>query len=337
MPSSRYRVHNLLGDLAGLGWHSATLTPSMARERRLLHFGRDLARAVAGHDVLLIQRPGRRREELGVLRTAAARSRLVVVDVDDPVDEAGTFAWALGSADLLLAGSQAVQRRYQGRLPRVVEHPTPLDFDLYARNRSGPNGNPVVGWIGDGPAYAESLVRMVSAVARSGHEVQLRIVGTRGDPRLEAALRVASGSGQIELVSSVAWEDERAVADCVGAFDIGLAPFRNEAGGSFKTIQYLAAGAIPIVEVGGEAAHHARLALGEDALVVPPGDTEAMRAALERIATPRARMELGDRARELARPRYGRNAVAARLDRILRSMLEERTARRPSAGGQNSP
>ena len=325
-PSSRYRVHDMLDELSQRGWSTRSLSPSMTRERRARGLVADLARAARGADVLLVQRPGRRREEELTLRGAAARARAVVVDVDDPVEERGPFAWALRRAALVVVASQALSERYGGRGKRCAILPTSLDCGRYARARrlvERDPERPVVGWIGDGPAYRASLVRMVAAagplVAASGW--RMRVVGTLADAALEAELRSAASGAEIETVPSIDWQDEDLVARMVAGFDIGLAPARNAEGGAFKCAQYLAAGVVPIAEDGGEAARRVRLALGDRAPVAEPASAESVRAALERLGDAAVRTRLSEAGMDHAAEALDRRRVADRLDGLLRGLV----------------
>jgi glycosyltransferase involved in cell wall biosynthesis len=319
-PSSRYRIHDLLPLLEQRGWETVLLTPSTIRERRLFALVRDLGRASRRCEVLLIQRPGRRREESLVLRAAARRARLVAIDVDDPMDEVGIARWAVEAAELALVGSHVLESRYAGRIRRVVLIPTGLDVNAYAHPRI-PQDPPVIGWIGDGPSYASSLVRMVAAAGSASDRWRLRVVGTKGGDDLERRLREAAGSMPIELVSGIDWQNEAKIAREVARYDVGLAPFRDPAGASFKTVQYLAAGAVPLVEAGGEGEHHARAALGPQAVVVRPGSEPDIVAALSRLADPAVRSELSRIGREQAKRLYSREAIAATVDNALRRAL----------------
>jgi glycosyltransferase involved in cell wall biosynthesis len=323
IPSSRYRIHDLVPLLDGRGWTVSSLTPSTRRDRRAWNAARDTLRAARGHDALVIQRPGRRREELPLLRLAHRRSTVAAVDVDDPIDETGAAGWALDHADVILAGSRALVERYAGRGAEVVYAPTPLDVARYDLQRP-PSSSTVVGWIGDGPAYADPLVRMVAAAARAPGRRLLRVIGTKGDAELERRLREAAAGASLELHSDIEWEDEDAVAREVAAFDVGLAPLRSAEGASFKTVQYLAAGVVPLVEAGGEAEHHARAALGDDAAVVAPDAPDAVAAQLARLDHDDLRAALGRRCRATARELFSREAAAERLDRVLRDARERR-------------
>lgn len=325
-PSSRYRIHAVLPRLEPLGWGTAALRPSNHGSRRAPGLAADLRRALEGSDVLLVQRPGRRREEGLVLRVAGLRSRITVVDLDDPVESVGPMRWALERASLVLAGSEAIVRRYQRRVPRIEYVPTGLDFGRYERGDAHDRPLPVVGWIGDGPAYRESLVRMIGAVAASGHPVSLRIVGTRGDSALHAALRQAAAECPVELVPGIRWEDEDTVAAEIARFDIGLAPFRDTEGGSFKTVQYIAANVVPIAEAGGEAERHLRRLIGGDALVVRPGRAEETAERLRLVADREERRRRAAAARAAAEPIYDVGRIAIRLDRVLRDLLAGRHA-----------
>jgi glycosyltransferase involved in cell wall biosynthesis len=324
VPSSRYRVHDLTPLLEQRGWTVGTLTPSTVRDRRLTNLARDASLALRGWDVLLVQRPGRRREELRLFQFT--RPLAIAVDVDDELDPNPTLSWAIGHAQIVLAGSQRLAEQYGDGVRRVEVVPTAVDVSRY--EQFSDVREPVVGWIGDGPAYRESLVRMVRGVGRAGPPWRLRIVGTRGDRELEAELRAAAAELPIELVSALNWTDEDAVAREVASFAVGLSPFRDSTGASFKTVQYLAAGVVPIVESGGEAERHVRTALGTDAPVAPPGDFRAIASALVRIADDRLRRALAGRCRATARSRYAREVVAARVDDLLREALAAATGRR---------
>jgi hypothetical protein len=304
VPSSRYRVHDLMPLLHDRGWTVTSLTPSMCRDRRARNAVCDAACAMRRHDALVVQRPGRRREELPLLRLARRRAAV------------------LAHADVILAASHALVERYSDRGADVVYAPTALDVARYDLPRAA-SELPTVGWIGDGPAYAASLVPMVAAAARAAPgRWPIRVVGTRGDPTLERRLREAAGDVPLVLIANVDWEDEDAVARAVAGFDVGLAPFRSAEGGSFKTVQYLAAGVVPLVEAGGEGERHARAALGDDAFVVPAAGTgDGVAEAFARLARNEHRAELARRCKAAARGLYSREAAAERLDRVLRKAI----------------
>jgi glycosyltransferase involved in cell wall biosynthesis len=321
--SSRYRVHDLVPHLERRGWSIEAMTPSMQRSNRATNAARDLLRGLSGADVLLVQRPGRRLEEEVLLRLAGRRSRLVAIDVDDPVAEHGAAGWATRRASVALVGSVALADRYAGRIPIVEVVPTSVDVGLYDGCRSPHTDQLVIGWIGDGPAYRASLVRLVGACASAPLPGRrLRVVGTKGDESLEAELRRAALDVPIELVAHIDWEDERAVARELAAFDVGLAPFRNREGASFKTVQYLAAGAVPVVEAGGEAEKLVRAALGEDCIVVRPGSDADVALALASLARPERRAELSRTARAAARRLFAIEKTASAVDAILTEALE---------------
>lgn len=314
--SSRYRVHDLLPLLRERAWDVRVLTPSTERHRRIRNALTDSAACLRRPDVVLVQRPGRRREERAWLALAARRGVPIVVDIDDPVAKEGTFAWALRRASFATAGSRAAAEDLRGYVPHVTLLPTSLDARVYrlpGRRQPG-----LIGWIGDGPAYAESLVRLLDTLTRAGDSSPVRIVGTRGDQALSAALRAAAGPRELELVPTVRWEDEATVAREVARYDLGLVPFRDARGAAFKATQYLAAGVIPIVEAGGEAELNVRAALGSHAAIVAPGDAPSLAAALDRLREPPYRSRLRAACYESALRLFDRAVTAEHLSTVLR-------------------
>src|SRR4051812_11998636 len=131
------------------------------------------------------------------------------------------------------------------------------------------------------------------------------------------------------MVGEIDWTDERVVAAEVGRFDVGLAPLRDPRGASLKSLQYLAAGVVPLVEAGGEAEHHVRDSLGEEAPIVSRGDREGVAAALKTLSDPALRRRLAERGRLAAERLYSRSVVADRLDSILRESLSGGDSARP--------
>lgn len=334
--SSRYRIHDLVPLLEERGWSARLLTPSMHRAGRHWRWLPDALRSLTGQDVLLAQRPGWRREHLLLLRIARKRSGLLVLDLDDPPglwDE--SRAWSVAHADLILAGSWALVDELRSHGAQVEHLTTALATREYDIPRPA-NDPPVVGWVGDGPGYHDSLLRMLRGVVTAETPWRVRIVGTRGDARLESALRSAAAGRSIELVPHVDWEAESAVAQAVAAFDVGLAPLRTAEGASFKTVQYLAAGVVPIAEAGGEAERHVRLALGQSATIVSVEDPASVGSMLDRLADTGFRAACAERGREAARRHYDRESVADRLDYLLRQAISDRGAH-GGARGRGAP
>jgi hypothetical protein len=128
--------------------------------------------------------------------------------------------------------------------------PTPIPISLYRSQtrETRRDGLPVVGWIGDGSSHADVLRRLIADVhgspALARDRFRLRLVGAPRDLGPE----VSDGGSVVEVVDALAWEDETSVAATCSAFDVGLAPYRGRGGVAFKVIQYLAAGAVPLVD-----------------------------------------------------------------------------------------
>ncbi len=231
--SSRYRVYTVAEALAGRGVRTRcfrpALPPSSLSERTGALVRELVSIGLHPPDALVLQRPGRRREERILARFARARGSRIVV------------------------GSEVLRKELpediRGSVTRIL--PTPLPAERYRRAGEQRPVVPVVGWIGDGPAHAEMLSRVVGRLAEPGalprQDFRLRLVGVA--PSLLEASGAIVGGGPIEFVPDIDWADENAVAEQFGSLTVGLAPYRGRPGVAFKIIQYMAAGTFPLIDL----------------------------------------------------------------------------------------
>jgi hypothetical protein len=173
----------------------------------------------------------------------------IVVDIDDPIDvDLPVTSRCLRLADDVVIGHESLRAtlpRASREIARVVATPIPTRIYL---EQARPEGVPIVGWIGDGPSHAAVLQSLIRDAEHSApltrRRFRLRIVGApRGD--VPAAL---VGGSEVEVVESLSWADELQLASECAKFTVGLAPYRGRGGVAFKVIQYLAAGALPLVD-----------------------------------------------------------------------------------------
>jgi glycosyltransferase involved in cell wall biosynthesis len=110
----------------------------------------------------------------------------------------------------------------------------------------------------------------------------------------------------------------------MAGWDAGLAPYMPLERFWFsplKVLEYMAAGACPIVSDVGEARE--TLGDGERGILVPPGDAAALAEAIQTLAHDRAKAyELGHRARGWVRRRRSWSANARRVLEVLEARVE---------------
>jgi glycosyltransferase involved in cell wall biosynthesis len=160
-----------------------------------------------------------------------------------------------------------------------------------SRSRLAVTGRCLVGFVGSFQPWhqvellVEAVVRM-----RQGHPVHLLLVGD-GMER-ESVLEVSRRLGVSERVTAVGAVPLPRVPEMISACDVGVVPGSNDYGCPMKLFEYAAAGLPsiapdlpPIREI---------LEDGVTGILFPPGDVEALSAALARLAAdPELRRRLG--------------------------------------------
>ncbi len=222
-------------------------------------------------------------------------------------------------AVVVLTGRTAAAVRADG-VPagRVSTIPSGFDPALFAGNTADVfpgTPRPRIGYVGR-LAPQKSPGTLVRAFGRMCGQASLLVVGDGPDRPLVERLAAASpAAGRITLAGFV---EHARVPAVLASLDVLVLPSAYEEMGSVLT-EAMAAG-LPVVasDVGGipEVVRH-----GVTGLLVPPGDVDALAAALDRlVAEPalRARLAAGARARSAD---YGWPALAARVagvyDRVL--------------------
>ncbi|WP_346224791.1 glycosyltransferase family 4 protein [Microbispora maris] len=174
--------------------------------------------------------------------------------------------------------------------------------------RPARDGGPLrVGAVGrlTGQKGFDLLIPAVAELVRGGHRLTVEIAGEGRD---HAALVRAAAGLPIRFAGFV--RDVPAMLSCLDVFCL---PSRRE-GLPLALLEAMAHG-LPCVatDVGDVAA-----AVGDGALVVPPGDVPALTRALEALlADGEARRRLGTRARAVAVRRFDAAAMAETVARIL--------------------
>jgi glycosyltransferase involved in cell wall biosynthesis len=196
-----------------------------------------------------------------------------------------------------------------------------------AKRRAARNGDDVrvtsFGlWNGD--RALEDVVRAVGAVAAQ-RPVRLSLVGGYGNEngRVAEVRRLSEESGlngRLEITGAL---PSAAVSDYLSRSDIFVSP--EAAGPSGRRGSLLAALAhgLPVVAYDGRESE-AVFRDGDNIILVPEGDAEALAAALKRLAASRKlRRELGKRARETFEEHFAWPQIAERWDREVFARVSE--------------
>lgn len=247
------------------------------------------------------------------------------------IERAGEGA-PLRRADVVACGSASVAEqvaRMGVAERRIVVASTGSDPDLFrdpvnrdsTRARLGVADRFVVGWIGSFRKF-HALDQAVDAVARLEHATLLLVGDGPERPRIEA---LASDRGVTLVCTGTVAHDE--IPAHLAAMDVALvlaaadAPFHYS---PLKLAEYLSAGLPVIAPRVGDLPE--RLRDGVDALLVRPGDSAALAAALLALQhDPDERLRLSRAARSAAADRFS-------WDRSVEQVLE--AARQTGGDGQ---
>ena len=179
----------------------------------------------------------------------------------------------------------------------------------------------------------DAFARVVGA---SGLRASILMVGD--GPMFESIEQRARSLGLQEHVVFAGRLDHSRIPDLLAEADIALAPFTpffpGKGGSPMKLFEYMAAGKAIIASETGQVGEV--LSDGETGLLVPPEDPSALAAALERLLNDEElRIEMGERAREVALSRHGWVHYAEELEGIYRRAIVSRRGKRLEANNES--
>jgi glycosyltransferase involved in cell wall biosynthesis len=209
---------------------------------------------------------------------------------------------------------------------RVVATPNGVDTDAFhprdgrtARARLGWDESLVLGFVGYVREW-HGLDRIIDLMAERPALRRARLLVVGDGPAREALERQARTHGLTERVHFTGVVGREALPDLVSAMDIALQPQVTPYASPLKLFEYMALGRTIVAPASGNIAEV--LEDGVDALLFPPGDTDALAAAIERLAgdaTLRDRLGAAAAKKIMAR-NLTWNGNAARVVSIIRSL-----------------
>ena len=183
-----------------------------------------------------------------------------------------------------------------------------------------PEGVPVIGLVGRLDHWGKGHKELLTAIARlrERHPVQALIVG--GGRRIDEVRQLAESLGLAGAVHFLGPRPD--VPDLLNAMDIFVLPSYSE-GVSLALLEAMAAG-LPVIAtaVGGLPEV---VTDGDNGLLIPPRDAEALAGALERLlADPAFAQRLGANARAHVRERYSLDRLGREINEIYGELVEKK-------------
>jgi glycosyltransferase involved in cell wall biosynthesis len=168
------------------------------------------------------------------------------------------------------------------------------------------------------------LLKAMAIVVRSAPDAHLLLVGREAEPECSQAVR--GGIAELGLAGHVTLLGERTdVAGILRQCDVGVLSSRSE-GFPLALVEYGLAGLAAATTDVGQCAEV--LDAGRAGLLAPPGQPDALAAALGRLlGSPKLRSECGARLRQRVVERYGRDSVIERITHVYSTVATGRRSR----------
>ncbi|WP_339136108.1 MAG: glycosyltransferase family 4 protein [Candidatus Electrothrix sp. GW3-4] len=210
------------------------------------------------HDVIFFQKNASK-WHVRLMGLANSLGKITIFDLDDApsrINSPVTLKNAgkmMANASAVIAGSQPLLGYAKEYIENAFYLPTCVKLENYAPlEKKAPGKTVCLGWIGNGPHYAEDLIKILSGPLQqvgAAQQVRFKLVGACGDRRLYNAFSNIAGV-EAELIDQIPWGDSEAVRNQLADFDIGLYPILpnafNENKCGFKALEYMAMG-IPVI------------------------------------------------------------------------------------------
>ena len=236
-------------------------------------------------------------------------------------------ATCLRLADAIFSSSRCsaewVAREYGVDADAVSIVHSGIDLDLFRPRQVATDGLPRIVFVGKIARNKglELLCRAALVIAPEIPNLRLRIIGRGDGVLLQSLIDKAAVQGFPDLIEAIGFAAADSLPDYLASGQIFAAPSFYEGGPGFVYLEAMACG-LPVVGCAGSGASEA-IRDGENGLLVPPGDVDALAGALRRLlgdAALRARLAAG--ALAFVRREADSRLCLARLERLYRGIVE---------------
>lgn len=223
---------------------------------------------------------------------------------------------AYRTATLLTAPSRAsadvLERRFGVPPPRIRVVPWGINASKFQERRHTPGSSPTLLYTGphEPRKGLDTLLRSIALLRREG--VPVRLVTAGGGPQLPELQRLARTLGisdHVQFLGYVHDPDDTRLPLLYAQADIFVLPSLRE-GFGLVLVEAMASG-LPVVATNVSSIPEV---VGNDAVLVPPGDPRALAGSLHALINdPKLRTDLGERGRHRIATRFGWNRVIPTL------------------------
>jgi glycogen(starch) synthase len=248
-------------------------------------------------------------------------------DIDSEFYRVGTMmeGTCLRLADAVFSSSRCsadwCARHYDLPRDRIPILHTGVDTELFAPRGVRKSDRPTIVFSGK-LVPNKGVYLLVDAACRLAREfprLRLRLLG-RGEPKITGELQSrACAAGWPDLLDLPGFVDRRELPEQLSQADVFAAPSRYEGGPGFVYLEAMACG-LPVIACSGSGAAEV-IREGDNGLLVPPEDVEALTAALRALlGNPDRRLAIGERARRFVLAEADSRACLKKLETLYLSV-----------------
>ncbi len=332
--SSRQRVFQIVEELHARGFEADVHRPSACEisetpwpEKFTVLWQHILAlREIKKGDIVYLQRPINNKyfSILLVIYTLVFR-RKTFFDMDDAVFAYMPVRTKLFTyiSDVIIVGCHPLMEWSKTYNAHIEFIPTSVRFEKYkawTRNYSKKNEKLTIGWVGGANYHYENLKLLAPVFQKlvtAKIPLKFILVGASKNQKVYDLFNSIVGL-DVQLIDAVDWTDQHSVPKVIQEFDIGVMPLVDELSTrykcSFKAIEYMACGVVPIIS-----------SVGENSYLVQDGvngflantTDEWVQKIIHVYENPQIYSEVGARAQQKIKEYYSFDAIVTKLIEIF--------------------